>query len=304
MPFISDQEYEELQRLKAGRPAGPNVPAFRPPVPAWQPPAYQQTHAPGWSATMAGAPQPGMNAAQVMALGYGNDQERARYQAAEQQLNAALPINSAEQQQAISLQGVQNPDWYYDGDPARGNGVWRYKHNGGSPPPGAREAFSASWQQIGRSNPDMMGLDRDAQGYAIDSWGNRIPGTQKAPQQPQAPAGPPTASSRVLPDGTTVNMPLGTPLADGSYADGKGGTFRQAVGANVPTWEQQQKDAQPIPGSAQAANVPPAAPPPVTPPPPAWKPPVSAGVTTGMGMGIDPTKQPRKGAVGASGGVF
>lgn len=219
----------------------------------WKGPLYNPDISAGWSARMAEAPQ-GASTNDVLAMGYSNDMEKARYERARAQSRAAAPTAPLEYQRAISMQGYQNPGYQYRPTESGEGGYWVYvgvgnEKNPNAPvlpePQGASEAFGKSWQDIGRR--DYAGFSRDSEGYALDGNGNRIPGSQTY-KPPPVDSGPPTSPTVTRPDGTVVNLPNGTRLANGGYADGKGGVFYSPVG----------------PGTAPAAH----APPPMAPPTP------------------------------------
>jgi hypothetical protein len=91
-------------------------------------------------------------------------------------------------------------------------------------PPGEQQKLAQTWQQLGRDNPDMMAMPRDAQGYPLDGWGNRVPGGQ--PSAAQASAAPaPGAQSRDL-AGTPANATQMGTMAPAAPAPGAPPPFK------------------------------------------------------------------------------
>lgn len=155
MPWISDQDYAQFMQSKQGGQPAQNAANDQ-----------QQMMSSRAAATSAPGSAPVAFGATATAP-----------QATAQQ-------QTPEQQWALREQGKRNPNWHFDGS------VWRYGNGNEAVPPGASQQFSQSWQQLGRENPDAMGLDRNKEGFALDGNGNPIPGTQKTQQGP-APYTPP-----------------------------------------------------------------------------------------------------------------
>lgn len=106
--------------------------------------------------------------------------------------------------QANHLHASKNPGYQFRPSQSGVGGAWVYVGPGNegnmnapvlSPPPEAQAQFQQSWRDMGRTNPELMGVAMDAAGRPLDANGNLIPGGQTKAERDAAngqPAAQPT----------------------------------------------------------------------------------------------------------------
>ncbi|HEU4369632.1 MAG TPA: hypothetical protein VFV05_15540 [Methylomirabilota bacterium] len=177
---------------------------------------------------------PGPSDAEMQAQGYrrnpyGNNWERDPNSAqavADRQASARRQADymasSPGARWAAAQMSALSPDWAQDE-----HGSWRYRGTGDQAEQArSLAAFQANWQQLGKDNPEAMGVQTDAEGRPLGANGNPLPGARTRAEReaggtpPSAPGTPQTAPAPVTHYNATTQAWQAAPAVPGAPGTG------------------------------------------------------------------------------------